>query len=364
MKFQRIINKSNSYISYTVLTDDYQVVEPAETYLSFISNVGRSPNTVRAYAIALASWFDFLEARNIAWDSDLMIRTLGEYTGSMIRGNHINNQGKVSRATANVALAAIYEFYKFHSHFGISVIDNITKPNGRRATQYKPLLQDLVVTKRKQNLICLPADQPLIKTLTIEQAVAIINAQTRLRNRFLFALLLLTGMRIGQALGLRHSDFISRKNTVQIVARDDNANGARAKKSYTGLLGESPITTDLVHLYSEYMHVEYGELDSDYVFVNLWSRPYGRPLTYNAVNDLIIRTRGLVGFHFTAHQFRHTFATVARKSGVPIDVLSRLLTHSSVVTTSQIYTHLDADYLRQQMFDAGVFERLTEKLNK
>ena len=57
----------------------------------------------------------------------------------------------------------------------------------------------------------------------------ILAACTRLRDRFLFALLAETGMRVGQALGLRHEDFVSRRRQVRIVARADNANGARAK---------------------------------------------------------------------------------------------------------------------------------------
>ncbi len=43
------------------------------------------------------------------------------------------------------------------------------------------------------------------------------------------ALLAETGMRIGQALGLRHEDFVSRERRVMIVPRVDNVNGARAK---------------------------------------------------------------------------------------------------------------------------------------
>ena len=43
------------------------------------------------------------------------------------------------------------------------------------------------------------------------------------------SLLAETGMRVGQALGLRHADFVSRKREVRIVPRPDNANGARAK---------------------------------------------------------------------------------------------------------------------------------------
>ena len=59
--------------------------------------------------------------------------------------------------------------------------------------------------------------------------MAILAACEHLRDRFLFSLLAETGMRVGQALGLRHSDFVSQQREVHIVPRGDNANRARAK---------------------------------------------------------------------------------------------------------------------------------------
>ncbi len=51
-----------------------------------------------------------------------------------------------------------------------------------------------------------------------------------MRDRFLFALLFGTGMRIGQALGLRHEDVVSHERRIELVPREDNANGARGKR--------------------------------------------------------------------------------------------------------------------------------------
>jgi hypothetical protein len=69
-------------------------------------------------------------------------------------------------------------------------------------------------------------------------------------------------MRAGQALGLHHCDFVSRKREVHIVPRADNANGARAKVRSAAVV---PVSAPLVRLYSEYMHAEYGDIDSGYV---------------------------------------------------------------------------------------------------
>lgn len=110
-----------------------------------------------------------------------------------------------------------------------------------------------------------PGPERLPATLTAVEIVTILAACDRARDRFLFALLAETGMRVGQALGLRHSDFVSRRREVTIVPRGDNANGARTKTQSPVTL---PVSAPLVRLYSGYMHTEYGSLDSDYVFVN------------------------------------------------------------------------------------------------
>ena len=67
-----------------------------------------------------------------------------------------------------------------------------------------------------------------------------------------------------------------------------------------------PVSGELVRCYSDYMHVEYGELDSDYVFVNLWGGRVGRPMSYANVNEIVCRTRvaGRVSFH-RAHVSPH-----------------------------------------------------------
>ena len=81
------------------------------------------------------------------------------------------------------------------------------------------------------------------------------------------------------------------------------------------------------------MHTEYGGLDCDYVFVNLWSAPVGRPLRYGAVAKLVRRLRARTGIEFTPHTLRHSRATELIRAGVAIEVVSKLLTHRSVSAT-------------------------------
>ena len=136
------------------------------------------------------------------------------------------------------------------------------------------------------------------------------------------------------------------------MPRRDNANGARAKTVDEHTI---PISAGLVRLYTAYMFDEFAECDSDYVFVNLFAQPYGRPLRYQAVHQLVRRLRKDTGISFTLHMLRHSRATDLLRHGVGVDVVARLLTHRSSTTTSQTYIHLDVDDLRAELTRAGAF---------
>jgi integrase len=54
----------------------------------------------------------------------------------------------------------------------------------------------------------------------------------------------------------------------------------------------------------------------------------------------------------------HTYATTIRRGGVPVEIVSKLLCHRSVQTTSDIYLHASPQDLRAELERAGVLERL------
>ena len=68
MLVQRVLMPGSGRESWTLLGDDGEVVEPAERYLAYLAAIERSPNTVRAYAISLKLWFEFLQHAAASWD--------------------------------------------------------------------------------------------------------------------------------------------------------------------------------------------------------------------------------------------------------------------------------------------------------
>ena len=357
MRVQRVRMPVTDAESWTVLNDGCRPQPAIEQYLSYLAAIERSPNTVRAYATSLKLWFEFLGQVGFEWN-EAGVDDVARFV-SWLRApaeNVIvleNGVGLRSAATVNRHLAGVFGFYEHKARSGVDLATNLVAWRRVSRGHYKPFLHHVSKGKpipTRPIKLAVPRRRP--RTLDAEQVVAVLAACERLRDRFLMALLAETGIRIGQALGLRHCDFVSRSREMHIVPRNDNANGARAKVRVTAVV---PVSTPLVRLYSEYMHVEYGELDSDYVFVNLWGGRRGAPMSYPTVDKLVGRIRARTGVEFTAHMLRHTHATDLVRRGVPIEIVAQLLTHRSSRTTSETYIHLETTDIRRALQAAGVW---------
>jgi integrase len=252
----------------------------------------------------------------------------------------------------NRKLSAISAFYQHSVRHGVDLGELLTswQPAGRRGPAWRPFLHHISKSQPvARRAVGLRAPRKHPRVLNAGEVQAILDGCERLRDRLLFAVLFGTGMRIGEALGLRHEDWAAAERTVTVVPRD-NDNGARVKSGQPRTI---PVAAELIRLYADYLHDEYGELDSDYVFVNLWGAPHGHPLTYAAVYDLVRRLRRRTGVGFDPHWLRHTYATGLLRADTPMEVVSKLLGHASVTTTSQIYGHLGVEDARRVLQAAG-----------
>lgn len=287
MRVQRV-EMPDGAESWTVLDDVGEPVAPIEAFLAHLQALDRSPMTARAYATSLKLWVEFLGLVEVGWD-----QAKAEHVSRFVAwlrapaDNVVVLEAGTARrcpATVNRHLAALFSFYDYHARNGVELAQALITWRRSNRGGYKPFLHH-VTGGRPVATRPLRLRQPrrLPRTLTASEVLTLVEACDHLRDRFLLVLLAETGMRIGQALGLRHCDFVSHRRELHIVPRRDNTNGARAKTTETTTI---PISAGLVRLYSAYMFEEYGELDSDYVFVNLFAEPYGQPLRYRAVDKL------------------------------------------------------------------------------
>ena len=364
MLVQRVLMPDEVSESWTVLDDALDVVEPIEQFLAHLSAVQRSPGTVRSYAFDLRDFFWFLGCHRLAW-AQVTLEDLGRFV-SWLQLSPSARRGMVtvlpgvatldphcSAVTINRKLSAVGSFYQFHVRHGVDCAGLLStlQPGGARGA-WRPFLAHLGAGTQRRRTIKLKTRRMLPKTLTGEQIDAVKACCQRLRDRFLISLLAETGMRVGEALGLRHEDIDAAGRLVRVRSRL-NVNGARVKSGQR----EIPVSSDLIRLYTDYLVLEYGELDCDYVFVNLWGGRRGSPWRYGNVTDLVARLFAHSGVVFTVHMLRHTYATELLRREVPAEVVQKLLGHASSTTTTGTYAHLQIEDMRRCLETAGWLTR-------
>ncbi|WP_148663100.1 tyrosine-type recombinase/integrase [Scytonema hofmannii] len=256
-------------------------------------------------------------------------------------------QPKRSCRTVNTILSAVYVFYEYQMCLGKVAELPIYKYVKDRRT-YKPFLYGIGKSKKiRKARLKLKEGKENIKTLTSEQVKQVTNACNCYRDKLLIQLLYQTGIRIGGALGLRHSDINTIFKKLEIVPREDNVNDARAKFDEPHCI--TGLSQGLIGLYIEYVSQELIGIDSDYVFVNLYNGAIGEPMTYNCVLSLFKRLSHQVGFYIRPHMLRHTHVTELLKDGLSMDWVQVRLKHKSVQTTIDIYGHLTTEDLTEKI---------------
>jgi integrase/recombinase XerD len=359
---RRVFLPERSRESFTVIGPDLRPVAVVDEYLAWLTDCERSPNTVEGYARDLRAFWTFLAEHGLDWER-VGVGELAEFA-AWARRPAVNvvvlaeEAARLSARSVNRMLSGVVGFYEFQARRGSTLAQDLVVRTRSGRGGYKPFLHGIARSRPRGRAVRLPERKSFPKTLSLEQVAAVIDCQERLRDRFLFALLASTGMRIGQALGLRHEDVVAWERRIVIRAREDASRRARSKG---GAEGAVPVPAELMRLWNDYMHEEYRDVDCDFVFVNLWGGQVGRPLSYSNVDRIVARTQRRVGFEFTAHRLRHTYATLAYRDGVQLEVIGALLTHRSP-TSTLIYTHPTAEDLRAVLAERGVLEKVADLL--
>jgi integrase len=256
-----------------------------------------------------------------------------------------------SGSTVNAILTAVCELLRFCARTGVieaAVAERLSEPRWLRFTPpgFDAGESGQFRTVRARTLKA-RAETPFPEALTGEQVAAVLACCRRPREAFIVILLRDTGLRIGEALGLRRADMHLLPDSRALgctvvgahvhVRHRANPNGARAKSRFPRTV---PASDALLAAYADYQHERdrlAGE-ESEMVLVNLYHAPLGAAMTYRSVKGFFDRLVGECGFACRPHMWRHTAATDWVRAGTDLDVVRALLGHASLASTS-IYLH-------------------------
>jgi integrase len=353
--------------TWTVLDGSYATVLPVEDWLDAHRHLW-SPNTVRAYATALAQWWTFLEQRGEAdrW-RDVGVPAISAFLSWLRNSRRVEHvigadTDAPSESTLEARLTALISFYRWQEAVHeVPVAGRLLRGAPRRHpargllahldARRAPQASSLVRVRRHRGHRRPPLLMPQ-QIQAILDACAVYDTATgqwagNLRDRLLFATLAETGMRLGELLGMRISDFVMGRGEtayVEIVPREGNPNGARVKmmrprRVYVGADLERLFADYVTHLACRAAGLGIG-VTADYpLWVNLDRPPLLAALRESTVRDKTesLRRKGAGPAGWTPHWFRHSHATALLLAGTAEWVVSRRLGHAHVQTTLDLY---------------------------
>lgn len=264
-----------------------------------------------------------------------------------------------SNSTANAIMTATCEFLRFgasHGWVSQELVRSLTRPKYlRHHTPGHDWGEDEQFRTVSERLLKLSESGVTIRSIPREEVQELVHLTTNSRDKFLVVLLYETGMRIGEALGLRRSDmhFLSSSSRLGCsvagphvhVRRRPNSNGAIAKSRFPRVV---PVTSETAHLYADYQRdrdeVKNAE-DTDFVFVNLFRPPLGSPMTYSNAKKMFDRLSADAAVPATPHTLRHSAASRWVDNGTPRDVVQALLGHVSS-NSMEVYLHPSNEAIR------------------
>ncbi len=205
----------------------------------------------------------------------------------------------------------------------------------------------LLINDRIENLPTEFIDPPktgrklpdVLSVAEIESIIHTFDSDTRfgIRNKAMVETLYSCGLRVSELITLRLSDLFFNDGFIRVIGKGDKQRLV-------------PISETARHRIEEYLlqrqTMQTDAHDADIVFLN----NKGRGLTRVMIFHIIKKAALAAGITKTIspHTFRHSFATHLLEGGASIRQVQEMLGHESILTT-EIYTHLDSEKLRENV---------------
>ena len=238
-------------------------------------------------------------------------------------------------------------------------IDTIRKTRWAIHAAITQAIENGLLAKNVADKVTLPLrKREEARVLSVEEQDKFVAFAKKAYHGPIFLLILGTGLRIGEAMGLTWDD-IDLEGQMLTVSRThievkdpDNAmekwhveyNTPKTKSSIRTVPLLPGIVTMLEGIKEE-QEANKAKLGAVYEVNNLvFCTPFGKPFRANAVRKGIRRIgkkAGITGIH--PHCLRHTFATRGLENGIELKVMQELLGHSSISMTANLYTHVLPD---------------------
>ncbi len=241
----------------------------------------------------------------------------------------------------NITLNQLEQFVQYIHKLGLNDRSQARIISGIRAF-YKYLLMEDVMSHDPTELLEGPKlSRKLPDTLSIDEINAIISSldlstPEGTRNKAMLETLYSCGLRVSELINLKISNLFLDIEFIKVVGKGDKER----------LI---PIGSDAIKYINIYRNTTRNQIkikkgSEDYLFLNRRGKQLGRIMVFLIIKDCVAKAG--ITKSISPHTFRHSFATHLVEGGADLRAVQEMLGHESI-TTTEIYTHLDREYLRE-----------------
>lgn len=232
-------------------------------------------------------------------------------------------------------------FLQYINELGMSAFSQARILSGIKAF-YKYLLFEELMEKDPTALIEGPKlGRKLPDTLDYEEIVKMLDAIDLSkpeggRNRAMLEMLYSSGLRVSELVNLKIGNVYFDLGFLRVIGKGN--------KERLVPIGKDALKFLKIYLEEIRVHVPVQKGSESHVFLNRRGKKLSRVMIFMIIRELAAKTR--LNKTISPHTFRHSFATHLIEGGADLRAVQEMLGHESI-TTTEIYTHLDRDYLRQ-----------------
>ncbi|MCO5248844.1 MAG: tyrosine recombinase XerD [Chitinophagales bacterium] len=179
--------------------------------------------------------------------------------------------------------------------------------------------------------------------LSVEEIDAMIfsldlSIPEQVRNKAIVEVLYSCGLRVSELAGLQISNIYKEEGIIRVVGKGN--------KERLIPIGHSALKS--IEMYQDYIRPQWHKLFQydDILFLNRRGKPISRVMIFLIIKELAEKAG--IQKKISPHTFRHSFATHLIEGGADLRAVQMMLGHASI-TTTEIYTHLNQEYLRNSM---------------
>ncbi len=239
----------------------------------------------------------------------------------------------------------VSDFFKLLSDIGISSTTAARYLSSLKGFFGYLLVNDFIQKDPTEKISLPKLSRKLPQVLTVDEVDKILsmpspNDTLTLRDKALLEILYSSGLRVSEAINLKMNDLFFTEEIVRVLGKGN--------KERIIPLGSSAINWLKEYFQRSRPVLENKIKSHNHVFLNKRGTKLSRMGVWKIVDKYSKQAEVFKDVH--PHTFRHSFATHLLEGGADLRAVQEMLGHADISTT-QIYTHIDREYIKQVHFE-------------